>query len=267
MKHTFVREKSIERRGCDYKEVDWYEYSEEEQSAVRQPRRTRTKGTIPKVKQLNDKRSRKYFRWLLNNNFGREDYHVTLTFAKEPSRMGSKKAYDNFMRRLRRLYHKHGITLKYISVFEGRRSSARLHFHVVMSGGVPREEIENLWKLGMVNADRLQPDPADGLNALAAYLTKSVSLADKYERSWNCSTNLKRPDEVADDNSVSRKRMRKVQDAARNDEVTKIVEKLYDGWRVIDYEIGCNPVTGRQYAHFRLLRNKPRTAYKKGKSP
>lgn len=269
MKHTFVREKSLQRNGCRYKEVDWYEYSEEEQNAVRQSRRTRIHSTMPKIKQLNDKRSRQYFRWLLENNFGMGDYHVTLTFAKEPSRMGGKKAYANYIRRLRRLYQKSGVELKYIAVLEGRRSGARLHYHMVLSGGIPREQIEEAWGLGMANTDRLQPEKTDGLGRLAAYLTKSIELAEKYERSWNCSTNLKRPDEVTDDNSVSHKRMRKVQDAVRNDEVKTIVERLYSGWELADYEIGCNPVTGRQYCRFKLFRkdNTRNWLYKKGQIP
>lgn len=275
MKHTFIREKSLERYNCTYKDVEWFEYSEEEQQAVRQARRTKSRASPPKIKRLNDERSRKYFQWLLHNNFGKGDYHVTLTFAREPTKDQAKKEFANYIKRLRRLYDKAGIEFRYLYVSEGRRSGARLHFHLICNGGVLRDEIESRWKLGIANTDKLQPDAADGLYALSRYLTKSKAMAEKYERAWNCSSNLKRPDEVVDDNSISRKKMRKMQDARRNDDVKRTVERIYIGWRVIDYDIGENPVTGRMYARFKLIRkerfNRRLSLYKaikrKGKSP
>lgn len=271
--HTFIREKSLQRYGCKYKEVEWFEYSEEEQQAVRQARRTKARASPPKIKRLNDERSRKYFQWLLHNNFGKGDFHITLTFAVEPTAEQAKKEFTNFIKRVRRLYDKKGIEFRYLYVSEGRRSGARLHYHIVCNGGVLRDEIESRWKLGMANTDRLQPDANDGLYALSRYLTKSKAMAEKYERSWNCSANLKRPDEVVDDNSVSRKKMRKMQDARRNDEVKQTVEKVFPGWNVLDCDIGENTVTGRLYARFKLLRaEKPSLSRgcatrKKGKSP
>ncbi len=92
------------------------------------------------------------------------------------------------------------------------------------------------------------------MSALARYLTKSKAYNDKFQRAWNCSANLKRPNDVTDDNSVSRKRMRKVQEAKRNDEVKRVIERIYVGWCVIDYDVGVNPVTGRGYSRFKLLR-------------
>ncbi|MCH5195916.1 MAG: hypothetical protein J1F28_04340 [Oscillospiraceae bacterium] len=260
-KHTFIREKSLERYGCSYKEVEWFEYSEEEQQAVRQTRRTRTRASPPKIKRLNDERSRKYFRWLLHNNFGKGDYHVTLTFKHEPTKEQGQKEFSNFIRRVRRLYDKANIEFKYLYVCEGRRSGSRLHYHLICNSGVLRDDIESKWKLGLANTDRLQPDANDGLYALSRYLVKSKASAEKYERSWNCSANLKRPDEVTDDNSVSRKRMHKAQDAKRNDEVKRTIERIYIGWSVIDYDIGANPVTGRPYARFKLMRKRKYKRY------
>ena len=244
MKHTFVREKSLERYNCIYKEVDWYEYSEEEQQAVRQTRKIKTRASPPKIKKLNDERSRKYFRWLLQNNFSSSDYHITLTFKREPTKEQAQREFSNYIKRIRRLYDKAGKELKYIYVCEGRKSGVRLHYHIVISGGVPRDDIERKWTSGFANADRLQIDK----------LAKSKKYADKNERAWICSANIKRPNEVIDDNSVSRKRMRKVQEAKRNDEVKRVIERIYVGWRVIDYDVGINPVTGREYARFKLMR-------------
>lgn len=277
MKHTFIRERALSRHNCRYKDVNWYEYSEEEQQAARMPRRARTRASPPKIKRMNDEYSRRYFEWLLLNNFGAGDFHVTLTFAKVLSKEAAQRELNNYIRRLRRLYRRYGEPLDYLYVTEGKPDGAkdnpRLHYHIVLRGGPPRDEIEKLWKLGTANCDNLQPDPYEGLTALARYLMKSRKSAEKYERVWNCSQSLKRPDDVIDDNSVSRKRMRKLQTAARNDEVKRYLERIYIGWIVLSAEVGTNEVTGRPYAHIRLIRRERYGHYiklykaVKGKSP
>lgn len=254
MKRTFIREKSLSRHNCRYKEIDWFEYSEEEQQAVRNTRQTKTRASPPKIKKLNNEYSRKIFRWLLFNNFGKGDYHLTLTFEEELPREQARRELTNFIQRLRRYYNKQAVTFKYMYVTEDKRSGSRLHYHIVLSGGVSRDEIENRWHCGWANVDRLKPDKKDGLFGLSKYLTKSKKHCDKFERSWNCSTNLKRPDIVTDDNRISKKRMRKLQNAKRNDEVKEEVEKLYKGWTLIDSEVGHNEVTGRPYVRLRLIK-------------
>ena len=256
MAHSYIREKSLERYGCTCKQVEWYEYSDAEQQAVRQSRKTKARASPPKTKKLNDERSRNYFRWLLQNNFGRGDYHITLTFAKEIPRDKARKEFANYIRRIRRVYDKAGTEVKYLYVCEGKHSGARLHYHLVVSGGVNRDILESKWELGFANTDRLQPDSNTGLDALARYLTKTKKHAEKHERAWNGSTNLTRPDIGTDDNRITRKKMRQLQTAARNDEAGKLIERIYQGWSVIEYEIGHNAVTGRPYARMWLLRKK-----------
>lgn len=264
-KHTFIREKTLSRYACCYKKVDWIEYSNEEQQAVRKTRRTKTRASPPKIKNLNDSYSRQYFEWLLNNNFHNRDYHVTLTFSNAPTdKKETKREFDNYIKRVRRLYMKNGVVFKYLYVTGHATKSGRLHYHIVMSGGVPRDDIENLWHLGYANADRLrtgyvssdqmQP-PEPRLFALSNYLTRSQGRAEKYERTWNCSQNLKRPDKIIDDNRITKRQMRKLQEAKRNNEAKSYLERIYKGWRVIDCDIGYNPVTGRPYAHIKLIRN------------
>ena len=259
MKHTFIREKSFSRYNCRYKEIDWFEYSEEEKQAARQSRRTRTRLSPPKVKNLNDEYSKRYFRWLFHNNFKSGDYVVTLTFAKITDKKRSQKDLSNYIKRLRRLYNKLGLELKYQYVYEGKDGSTRPHFHIVLNSGkgLTRDDIEKLWKLGTTQTKMLQPDNGGELcEALCEYLTKEMKQASKYERSWNCSNNLLRPDVVTDDNSVSKKRMREIQQARRNDNVKEYVERLYIGWTLISYYIGTNEITGRPFARLKLLRKK-----------
>ncbi|MCM1298208.1 MAG: hypothetical protein NC203_00495 [Firmicutes bacterium] len=254
-KHTFIREKSFSRYGCRFMQADWYEYSEEEQDSVRKARRRKARASPPKTKKLNDNYSRKYFEWLVQNNFTEKDYHLTLTFADAPqSREEGKRKLDNFIRRARRLYKKKGAVFRYIYVQEGRTGGKRLHYHIIVSGeGVGREEVEGLWHEGYANADRLQIDNT-GLESLIHYLTKSQKNAEKNERSWNCSKNMIRPDETVDDDRITKRRMRKLIEAARNNEVEAYLRSVYKGWNVIDHDIGENPVTGRPYARLKLMR-------------
>ena len=264
MKHTFIREKSLTAINCRYKEVSWFEYSEEEQEAVRRTRRTKARASPPKVKKMNDEYSRQYFRWLLFNNFGKGDYHVTLTFADEFTTEDAKREVTNYLRRLRRLYGKQNLELKYLLIKEDRRSGHRLHWHLVLNGGaIDRDAIENQWKLGYANADRLKPDAKDGLYGLARYLTKSMAYCEKHQRSWVASGNLLRPDKnpdmVTDDNKISKRRMKQLQEAARNDEVKAFVERMYKGFEIIQWRVGVNEVTGRTFAKFCLMRRSEAT--------
>lgn len=254
MKHTFIRQKEMKKPGCCFKTAEIYEYSEEEQEAVKNSRQKKTRASPPAVKKLNDKYSREYFEWLLYNNFGANDYHVTLTFENAPPPEQARRDLNNYIRRLRRLYKKNQIELKYLYVTEGKKGNTRLHFHIIVNGGIDRSLIEDAWKLGYANADRLRVDANDGLCALSKYLMKSQKEAEKNERAWNGSNNLIRPLTVIDDNIISRRRMRKIQDAQRNDEVKEIVENIYKGWVLIDYDIGTNDVTGRPFARFKLMR-------------
>ena len=255
-KHTFIREKSLSRHNCRYKEVDWFEYSEEEQLAVRMPRRTRTRASPPKIKNLNDERSKRHFRWLFHNNFGAGDFMITLTFAKVTCKQQSQREFRNFVKRVKRFYERKGAFLKYLYVYEGRKKGTRPHYHIVCNAalGIHIDDVGNLWHAGYAPMKVLKPDDNKLCESMCEYLTKEKENCAKYERAWNGSTNLKRPDDVIDDNAVSRKRMRKLQNAARNDEVKKYVEQIYRGWELIDSTVGTNEITGRPFARFRLLR-------------
>ncbi len=263
MKSTFIREKSLTARKCKYKEVDWFEYSEQEQEAVRRPRRTKTRASPPKVKKMNDKYSARYFQWLFFNNFEVGDYHLSLTFDDDhlPDTFDEgKREVDNFIKRLRRIYQKNDVELKYLMVYEGRHSKSRLHWHLILNGGktIDRDAIEDIWKLGYANADRLRLQGEKSFQKLSGYLMKEQEDSEKNERSWSSSLNLLRPEKnpsiVTDDYKISKRRMKQLQEAARNDEVRPFVESIYKGFELIHYRIGTNEVTGRPFARLCLRR-------------
>lgn len=255
---SFIRERSLERRGCVYKAVHWFVYSDEEQAAARRSRQKRERATLPKVKALNDKRSREIFEWLAQNNFTSGDYFVTFTFKDAVTAKEGKQIFSNFVRRLRRLYKQKSAVLKYLYVEEVGEKGGRYHIHAFISSGerrVSSTEISRLWeKYGLCRVDYLYFTDC-GLATLCFYLEKLWKLNPKNKRSWSCSQTCKRPDIVTDDNRISGRTMRKIQDAARNDELISAIERIYSGWQVVGTpDVGVNDVTGREYLCVRLVR-------------
>ena len=257
MKHGFIRAKALERRGCTYKFIDLFEYSDEEQQARRYSRKARCNATLPKVKHLNDKRSRDNFEWRLVNNFTDRDYSAVLTFENDVTEDEARRILENFYKRLRRFYKSRGVDLKRMTVQEYGEIGGRLHYHLIVNSGgkILRTDIIDLWgKIGNCYIKNLD-FKNDDIFALCHYLEKQQKQCPKNKCSWSCSKNLMRPEITTDDNAVSRKTMRRLQDAARNDELVKCIEQIYRGWCVVgDPVVDTNAVTGRLFASFKLKR-------------
>ncbi|MBR4458289.1 MAG: hypothetical protein IKS31_04960 [Clostridia bacterium] len=144
---------------------------------------------------------------LANCNFGAEDLHVTLTYqGRPPEWEQAQKDVRNFLRRLNRIREKRGLgKAKYIYAIEDNESGLkkRIHTHMLLSGGLTREEIEACWRKGWANADRLQPDE-EGLAAIARYITK----AQRNRKRWVCSHGLKQPEITVSATKLSNRRVR-----------------------------------------------------------
>lgn len=230
---TFVRECRT-YCGEQYMTVDLFRYSEEQRKRAKKQRRRREKVSAPKQRCLNDKRAKRYFMQLLNTNFGSQDIRLDLTYKVEPETKGdADKTVRNYLRRVAKWRQKQGLEpLKYILVTEGGDVSAqtgkriRLHHHIVMNGGVNRDNLELLWNtepvrwkwledgkiykgvpyrewlqqhmLGYANTRKLQPGE-NGLEALARYLTKDP----KGKKRWTSSQNLKKPERMTRDHHFS----------------------------------------------------------------
>ena len=91
--------------------------------------------------------------------------------------------------------------LKYIAVTEKGSKNGRYHHHVTLSGGMDRDDLENLWGLGYANSRRLQFTES-GLAGLGHYIVKSPL----YTRAWNASKNLIDPEPKTRDGRISGKR-------------------------------------------------------------
>lgn len=135
--------------------------------------------------------------------------HVTATYSGKylPATVEeAEREVTNYLRRVQYRRQKEGLPpLKYmlVTAYTTKRNSekpVRIHHHIIMSGGLDRDVVEELWRkrkrkgqkkgdrIGFCNADRLQSDE-NGIAALCTYLVKQSG----GKKRWTSSHNLERP--------------------------------------------------------------------------
>ena len=190
-------------------------------------RAARQNVTPEAVQRLNEERSKRRLVQLADANFTDQDIHLTLTYRQAPKYEQAQKDVKNFLRAVKRKREQRGMSpLKYIYTIEGDDDGTRerIHVHMLMSGGIDREDLEAIWARGYANADRLQPNE-NGLEAIARYITKQ----QKNRRKWCRSRNLKQPKQRTSDSKVSNARVKRLALDFPN-EAKAIMEKLYPGY-------------------------------------
>ena len=233
--------------------------------------------TCQKQKNLNDKRSKRRFVQIAHANFGHGDYHISLTYnnAHLPLSLSeAEKAVHNYLNRVKRRMKKKGKELKWMlvteytpeeedgqqMVLEGmedkRTKPVRVHHHLIINGGLSRDELELLWsttrinwnkihdagycrsidRIGFINCDRLQPDE-NGLEGLANYINKRKKSA----RKWSTSQNLEKPKENKNDYKYSFKKLREM---AKTPEDKEVWRRQYKGYEPVKIDYQYNIYTG-----------------------
>lgn len=189
-----------------------------------------------------DERKLRELEMLANNNFTAADMHLTLTYRRE-ARSDKQVNADvrNFLRRLQRARQKAGLPpAKYIGRIEGSDEEyKRRHVHLMISGGMPREEVEAIWDKGWCNMDRLQPGD-EGLRPLVRYIFKGYRGArDRYGRA-HCryirSRNLVKPKTRITQCRLSNRRIRAIV-ADMGDKLREVLEKANPGYKLVDAEV------------------------------
>ena len=208
------------------------------EKAVKGKRGKKKKVTEPKQRDLNEKNSKRYLVQVCNGNFKAGDLHVTLTYRKEYLPENEEEAeakVKNYLRRIAYRRMKLGLEpLKYILVTEyGNTADGEklkpIHHHIIMNGGLPRDDVELMWtaerinwkkagqdpayrsgieQIGWVNADRLQVNE-NGIEGLCKYIMKNP----KGKKRWSSSRNLERP--VQHPPADSKYSRRQVENAAK----------------------------------------------------
>lgn len=252
----FVREKRI-KCGKNYLEVDIIPILNLKERAARGKYQKEKKVTQPKQMDLNDKNSKRYLTQLANGNFTDDDYHITCTYSDEflPDDIEeAKKDARNYLRRISQARKRTGLEpLKYILVTEHGEDKEtgeikRVHHHIIINGGLTRDELENLWskrkkKIGFVNADRLQLNE-NGLEALCKYLTKNP----QGKKRWSSSRNLKRPMQRNNDYKYTDTDVYKMEKAI--DRGYAAMQKKYKNYEITSIEYVENKRT--KYTHVYL---------------
>lgn len=212
-----------------YLEVEIFPFPEQKKPY---DRARRQKESSPAQKNLNTKKSQRYFNRLVHTNFHEGDLFIDLTFDEKnipENRQGVIRAVKNYIARLRRYRKKNGLPeLKYIYVVSNSDefgNKKRLHVHMIIND-MDRDAAEKLWGLGYCDTDRLQFNEY-GVTGKVLYMARQA----KGERTWAASRNLKKVSVVVSDKAVSRAKAEKME---RNPEDRSFFEKLYPGWTFTD---------------------------------
>lgn len=257
-----IREKKI-YCGSEYMEVDIYPA---QVGARPKGRKKKEKVSAPKQRNLNDKNAKRFFVQLVNTNFDANDLHVTVTYAQVPETVEeAEKEAANYIRRIAHRRKREGLPpLKYVLVTEYSTKAdkpIRIHHHIIMSGGLERDTVEDLWsrprkrgqkkgdRIGFANTDRLQPNE-HGLEALARYLMKNPN----GRKRWSSSQNLEKPECRTNDSKYTRRQLdRIVRDEIENQFYWK---KKYPDWDLTECKPAYNEITGWA-VYLKLRRSQP----------
>lgn len=227
-------------------------------------RRAKKQITREAQKRANDERSRIHLIQLVETNFTDRDVAVGLDYAgqaPDPERVD--KDIRNFINRVKRVREKAGLPeLKYIYAIGGDEmpaagySGKRPHVHMIMSGGIDRDDLEKIWKKGRANCDRLQPRD-EGLGGISVYFTRQKQ--DRPEkpgvRKWRGSRNLKQPIRRARDAKMPNSRVMRIAYDFRNEE-KEVMEKLYPGYVLQDCKVRYSDIVEGVYIRCVLRRRR-----------
>ena len=218
-------------------------------------RRAKHQITREAQQRANEERSRIHLTQLIEANFGEKDIALTLSYGGEaPDPQRVDKDIRNFIGRVRRARARMGLEeMKYIYAVGGDEmpaagySGKRPHVHMIMSGGIGRDEIERIWEKGRANADRLKP-MGEGLGGIARYMIRQRQDRPdrKGARKWRGSRNLKQPVRRSRDARMPNGRVKRIAYDFRN-ESKQIMEKLYPGYMLQECEVRYSDIIDGVY--------------------
>lgn len=184
---------------------------------------------------LNQKRAEHRLADLIHTNFGKDDYALRLDYKKLAAELGRMPSEEevrrhiyNFMRCLARLYQKAGIEFRWLYVTERGKKGNNVHHHVLVSGGIDRNEIERKWRHGYANSQRLQFSET-GLRGLVHYIVKEPVTAKR----WSSSHNLRKP---VEDRGIGRIRVKDAKYINANKDDLRYASEMFPGWTATEIE-------------------------------
>lgn len=218
---------------------------------------------------LNHRNTQKKIVRLVSNNFTGADLWVTLGYDKDapaPTLETARRDIINYLRRIKRWRKKQSLPpLRYIYVTEATDKDGnpvRPHHHIVISGDMDRDFIENEWHGGAYpQARRLRPKDR-GLKGLALYISKGR----KGGRLWGCSTNLKMPRPTVADRKFTKRQVQKI--AINRNTAPDYFKSIFDGYDFRDTErdldIRHSSFVSGAYIYATMYRTPPAKQKKEG---
>ena len=199
----------------------------------------------------NRRNSEKKITRIANLNFTPADIVIHLTYDDAPDdTQRALKNLRNFFDRVKRLRNKQALDpLKYLASTEVS-AAGRIHHHVIMSGGIDRDVLEQMWGFGYANTKRLQFGE-HGIENLAEYIAKGKLC---YKR-WSASRNLIKPEPIEND-SVTAGEMRELVEAIAESRHHEYFRARFPGWVVVRAEHNKNAINFEHYVTYELRRIK-----------
>lgn len=199
-----------------------------------------TTATPEAMKKYNEKMAQRELSRLINENFSKDrDYHVTFTYRKEERPQSDdqfKSDYKNLLKKIRKIYKKAGVTLKYAATKAiGKRGAP--HHHFILTG-IDLRLLAGVWNKGGMHPVLLYS--AD-LSDLGKYFVDQTNEdgGEIVGRRWNCSRNLRRP-------------ILKVEEV--DAETWHEPPKAPEGFEITEVEYSENPYTGIPFMFYKLRR-------------
>lgn len=210
----------------DYLELEIYNVSPRKRIIKRAEKRHESS---PAQKNLNSKRSQRYFVRICNLNFKEGDFSIDLTYDDDHlpyDREQVLKDITNYVARVRREMKKRSSEpVKYVYVISNHAgddtgSKARPHIHMIF-GNVDRDVIEDKWKAGFSNSDKLKFDEY-GITGKALYMARQ----GKSKRCWGGSLGLKKPEPIVSDRTFTRGQVERIiNDPGDGRFISKLINK------------------------------------------
>lgn len=204
---------------------------------------------------LNHRNTQKNITRLSNANFTSSDIWETVGYDDDNLPDSLEQAHrdvTNYIKRIDRLRKKYRLErMKYIYVTEFSRDGekVRCHHHIIMSGGLDRDEVEAKWKGGAYpQTRRLRVKEDCGLDGLASYLSKGK----KNERKWGHSKNLKKPIITTADHKFTRRQIEKM--IIDENRIPATMEKKCKGYTFRDIKINRSDFVAGVYIYTRMFK-------------
>lgn len=192
-------------------------------------RRGKFRPTGETQRRLNQRNREKKLIRLMHANFTDSDYALHLTYRDGAHPADEREALrhgQNYLRRVKRRRAKLGLApLRYIMAIE-KSKKGRYHLHLTISGGMARDELEELWEHGRANSRRLQFDEY-GICSLAVYVSKQPAL----QKAWCASRNLVMP--APAEQTITKKQATAIACETAGGQKQKL-EALFEGYEAVE---------------------------------